>query len=135
MNRILFPLIALILAGCQSYTEVATNINGRLVDNNAEAIGDVLVLNISYNWFGCLPWCTGTTWQKGPYEEEGVVSKVTWFEDKATLDEQLRGVKHAMDEFGATRVTNLRTKINEDSLWSLFLMTRRVVKTHATLLK
>ena len=126
---------AFLISGCCSYTEVATKMNDRLIDDDAESVGEVYVANISYRWFGVIPWCTGKTWQQGAYEKDGVVSGIHWFADEATLDEQLRGLKHAMDEFGAAKVTNLRTTISDDRLWSLFFMSRRVIKTRATMIK
>lgn len=135
MKNILTILAAAcLLGGCSSYCVLAKNDLGATTDCGEQHAGLFFVLNVSYQLLGFIPWTSGTTWQYGPYEKANDNS-ISWFCDEATIDNNLKAVKCAMKETGATRVADLTTHIEDNSTWSLFLCNRHIVKTTCTLLK
>lgn len=139
MNKILrlssIALLPFIMCGCVSYCEISERIpEGVKVDDGEKPLAVVHVENYSYRLFGFIPFSSGET----PDEIEPGrrhSRKVRFFTDKATIDNNLKTVKAAARYYNTDRVSNLRTKTDSSSLWSLFLFNRRSVRTSCLLLE
>lgn len=131
---VLFALLAAVLSGCSSYTVIGKVNSPCKTDDGVTPVAAVEVFNISYKLFGVLPISSGDTWKSGPYAERDLWN-TTWFEDRATIDENLASVHQALKEVGSNKVVNLVNDTDSWSFWSCFLVKRTVVKTTCTVVK
>ena len=81
-----------------------------------------------------IPICSGETWKKGGVEHADDFD-IDWFDDRATLDENLKCLDHACDIVGSHRIGCISHNINEDPFWSLFICNRRTIKTQCLILE
>ena len=131
---VLFVALAVLSAGCSSYTEIGRPVTSVRTDDAEQPIAAISVFNTSYSIFGLIPLSSGQTWQTGKYEDRPGWN-VTWFEDRCTLDENLASVRHALDEIGSHRIVNLTTESDSWRFWSLFILKRTIMKSTCTVLK
>ena len=136
MKKFILPILAAVLAGCSSYTDI-----GRpdprvhvLSDDARKPIATVVVLNVSYSLLGLLPIESGETWKNGPYANRPS-RNATWFCNRCTVDENLASVRAALRELGSTDVANVVTEEESWRAWSLFLIKRTVLKSSCTVFK
>lgn len=127
-------LIALLLTGCCSYTEIARFESPILTDDGERPIATFMTANVSYQLFGCLPLTTGRPWTSGPIEE-GNSTGIGFFKDQATLDNNLVSLRSALRSVGSDRVCNLASLVEDERMWSLFLINRHIVRTTCTILE
>ena len=59
---------------------------------------------------------------------------VSLFSDKATVDNNMVSLRHALNRVGSQRVAQLRTTEKDDSDWSLYLVNRHEVRTSCIIL-
>lgn len=128
MKSILFVLIAAGLSGCCAFCNIDTKPPMSCSVNGEKAIASFYVQNISYRLFSFIPISSGVTWQKGGVEHADDF-EVDWFDDRATLDENMKCLDHACDIVGSHRIGSLSHYINEDPFWSFFICNRRTIKT------
>lgn len=131
---VLFALLAAVLAGCSSYTVIGKVNSPCKTDDGVTPVAAIEVFNISYKLFGVLPISSGDTWKSGPYAERDLWN-TTWFEDKATIDENLASVRQALKEIGSNKVVNLVNDTDSWMFWSCFFVKRTLVKTTCTVVK
>ena len=137
VHSVLFAFLAFLaslLAGCSSYTVIGKVNSPCKTDDGVTPIAGIEVFNISYKLFGVLPISSGDTWKEGSYANRDQWN-TTWFEDKATIDENLASVRHALKEIGSNKVVNLVNDTDSWSFWSCFFVKRTVVKTTCTVVK
>ena len=127
-------LLALALAGCSSYSEIARWNSGRVFEGDEVPEATFLTQNFSYQLLWVLPICTGLPWTEGTDETEDRFN-VGLFRDEATLDGNLKSLNHALDLVGSRRISNLETVEDDSSMWSFFLVNRHEVRTKCVILK
>ncbi len=130
MKKIMILSIgAVLLAGCSSYSELSRGVPAYArVDDGIKPIASYVVCNNEYKLLGCVPLCSGVTWQHGAYDDRSEFN-ARWFSDRCSLDENLASVKAALKECKTDRVCNLVTTEDTSWKWSLFLVRQRVLKT------
>ena len=129
-KTLILPILAAVLAGCSSYTDIGRPHPGAhvLSDDSRKPIATISVLNVSYSLLGLLPIESGETWKEGPYANRPS-RNATWFCDRCTIDENLASVRAALRELDAKEVANLVTETDSWRFWSLFIVKRTVLKT------
>lgn len=129
MNKFLWVVVASALfSGCAAYCNLNTNPPKPAMVDGEKVIASFYVQNVSYQLFSCIPISSGITWQRGGIEHADDVS-IDWFDDSATLDENMKCLDHACDIVGSHRIGYISHNINEDPFWSFFICNRRVIKT------
>ena len=95
-NYLAIVISALALAGCSSYSEIARWNSTTPINNGEVPIGTFLTQNFSYQFLWVLPVCTGLPWTEG---RDFVVDEynVKLFADEATVDNNLKSMKYALD--------------------------------------
>ena len=133
-NYLAIVISSLALAGCSSYSEIARWNSATPINNGEVPIGTFLTQNFSYQLLWVVPLCTGLPWTEGT---EDVVDEynVSLFCDEATIDNNLKSLKHALDITGSRRITQLETFEDDSKAWSLFLINRHEVRTKCIILK
>lgn len=126
-------LCALSFAGCCSYSQLARDTDQKQTVDGRKPVATFLVGNVGYSLLGLIPLTSGVTWQEGAYSENA--GGVTLFEDRCTLDENLRSVNHACRTVGSDNIANLVTTIDDARAWSFFLVKRRLIKTSCVILE
>ena len=98
--------IALALAGCSSYSEIARWNSNVPVNDGEVPVATFVTQNFSYQLLGFIPLCTGRPWLEG---DEEVVDdfNVRLFADEATVDNNLASLNHALDVAGRGLVLEL----------------------------
>lgn len=134
MKRLVYAFALLALAGCSSYSEIARWESTKTINDGEVPVASFVTQNFSYQLLGFIPLCSGVPWTKG---DEDICDEfnVSLFTDRATLDNNLVSLRHALDRVGAHRVTQLRTCEKDDSDWSLFLVNRHEVRTSCLILR
>ena len=134
MKNLVYGIALLALAGCSSYSEIARWDSTIPINDGEVPVASFVTQNFSYQLLGFIPLCTGVPWAEG---DEDVCDKfsVSLFSDKATLDNNLVSLRHALDRVGSHRVAQLRTYETDDSEWSLYLVNRHEVRTSCIILK
>jgi len=134
MKNLVYGIALLALAGCSSYSEIARWDSTIPINDGEVPVASFVTQNFSYQLLGFIPLCTGVPWTEG---KEDVCDdfNVSLFSDKATLDNNLVSLRHALDRVGSHRVTQLRTYEKDDSDWSLYLVNRHEVRTSCIILK
>jgi len=134
-KTLLTSIAALAIAGCSSYSELSSDVPAfALVDNDETPVASYVVCNTSYNLFGILPLCSGETWKQGDIDRSNMHNTI-WFKDHCTLDENIASVKHALSVAGSDRVSNIVSDQEESYAWSLFLVSRKTLKTTCLIVK
>ena len=126
--------IALALAGCSSYSEIARWNSNVPVNDGEVPVATFVTQNFSYQLLGFIPLCTGRPWLEG---DEEVVDdfNVRLFADEATVDNNLASLNHALDVVGSHRISQLRVVEDDSAMWSLLLVNRHEVRTQCLILK
>ncbi|MBR4615196.1 MAG: hypothetical protein IKO55_06280 [Kiritimatiellae bacterium] len=134
MKNLIYGIAMLAFAGCSSYSEIARWDSTMPINDGEVPIASFVTQNFSYQLFGFIPISSGVPWTEG---DEDVCDEfnVSLFSDKATLDNNLVSLRHALDRVGSHRVTQLRTYESDDSNWSLYLVNRHEVRTSCIILK
>ena len=133
MKRICLALAALAFAGCSSYSEIARWDSTVDSDDGVRPVASFITQNFSYQLLFCIPLCTGLPWTEG---DEDVMDdfNVKLFKDEATVDNNRVSLKHALDLVGSHKVMQLHTSIDDDCVWSLFLINRHEVRTQCLII-
>ena len=131
---VLSPLAALALAGCSSYSEIARWDSDVTVNDGEVPLATFVTQNFSYQLLWTVPLATGRPWTEG---NEDIVDdfNVKLFADEATIDNNLRSVRHAMEVVGSNRIAHFGMVEDDSSSWSLFLINRHEVRTECQILK
>ena len=126
-------VLALALAGCSSYSEIAYWKSSTKIDNGEVPVASFVTQNFSYQLLGCIPLCTGLPWTTG---DEDIMDEfnVRFFADEATIDNNLVSLRHALDRVGSYRIKDLKTTVDNDYVWSLFIVRRHEVRTQCLIL-
>ena len=126
--------IALALAGCSSYSEIARWNSNVPVNDGEVPVATFVTQNFSYQLLGFIPLCTGRPWLEG---DEEVVDdfNVRLFADEATVDNNLASLNHALNVVGSHRISQLRVVEDDSAMWSLLLVNRHEVRTQCLILK
>lgn len=134
MKNMIYCIAMLAFAGCSSYSEIARWDSSMPINDGEVPIASFVTQNFSYQLFGFIPIASGVPWTEG---DEDVCDEfnVSLFSDKATLDNNLVSLRHALDRVGSHRVTQLRSYESDDSDWSLYLVNRHEVRTSCIILK
>ena len=135
MRNFIYAAVALALAGCSSYSEIARWDSDVLTNDGERPVASFVTQNFSYQLFGVIPLCTGLPWTEG---DEDVMDdfNVRFFADEATIDNNLVSLRHALDRAGGShRITQLHTKVDDDSFWSFFVINRHEVRTQCLILQ
>ena len=125
MRKFLYVVVALALAGCSSYSEIARWDSDTLTNDGERPVASFVTQNFSYQLFGVIPLCTGLPWTEG---DEDIMDEfnVRLFADEATIDNNLVSLRHALDRAGA--------KVDNDYFWSLLIVNRHEVRTQCLIL-
>ena len=126
-----FIMVALLLVGCSSYSEIARWNSPVTINNGEVPIATFATQNVSYKLFGVFPISTGRPWTTG----EGDIKydfDVRMFADEATLENNFVSLKHALDLVGSHRITQLQVSELED--WSFLIFSCHVVNTKCIIL-
>ena len=135
MRKFLYAAVALALAGCSSYSEIARWDSDTLTNDGEKPAASFMTQNFSYQLFGVIPLCTGLPWTEGDEDIKDEFN-VRFFADEATIDNNLISLRHALDRVGGSRrVTQLHTKVDNDYFWSLFIVNRHEVRTQCLILQ
>ncbi len=134
MKNLVYGIALLALAGCSSYSEIARWDSAQPINDGEVPVASFVTQNFSYQLLGFIPLCSGVPWTKG---DEDICDRfsISLFSDKATLDNNLVSLRHALDRVGSHRVTQLRTFEADDCEWSLYLVNRHEVRTSCIILK
>ena len=134
MRKFLYAVVALALAGCSSYSEIARWNSDTLTNDGEKPAATFITQNFSYQLLGFIPICTGLPWTEGG-DDICDEYNVSWFSDEATIDNNLVSLNYALNRVGSHRIAQLRTSIIDDSCWSLFIVNRHEVRTSCIILK
>ena len=127
-------VLAFVLAGCSSYSEIARWKADTTVNDGEVPVASFVTQNFSYKLLWCIPLCTGLPWTEGT-EEIVDDFNIKLFADEATLDNNLVSLNHALDIVGSHRISQLKTTEDDSLAWSLFLINRHEVRTQCMILK
>lgn len=127
-------MLALALAGCSSYSEIARWKSDTAIEGGEVPEATFLTQNFSYQFLWFLPICTGLPWTEGTDDIEDRYN-VSMFKDEATIDGNLKSLDHALDLVGSRRISHLETVEDDSKAWSLFLVNRHEVRTKCIILK
>ena len=126
-----FAMVALLLVGCSSYSEIARWNSPVTINNGEVPIATFATQNVSYQLFGVIPISSGRPWTSG----DGDIKydfDVHFFADDATLENNLVSLKHALDIVGSHRITQLQ--VSELADWSFILLRCHLVNTKCMIL-
>lgn len=132
MKRILAAaLAAAMLSGCLARCDITYRQHE--VEYMETAVASVTCRNTGYFLFWVWPICSGEPWQDGllkDWEPER-----DWFDDHVTLDANMDMVRMAAKEVGSNRLSQVRTEVASNSIWSFFIIKRKSITTTARILK
>lgn len=123
--------LSTMLAGCLARCDISYRQHE--MEYMETAIASVTCNNTGYYLFWVWPICSGAPWQDGllkDWEPER-----DWFDDHVTLDANMDMIRLAAKEAGCNRLTQVRTEVAENSVWSFFLIKRKSITTTARILK
>ena len=126
-----FAMVALLLVGCSSYSEIARWNSPVAINNGEVPLATFATQNISYHLFGMIPISTGRPWTSG----DGDIKydfDVRLFADEVTIENNFVSLKHALDIVGSNRITQLQVSELED--WSFIIVSCHVVNTKCVIL-
>ena len=124
--------VALALSGCCAFCALNTNPPKTSTVDGEKVLATFYVQNVSYQLLGFIPITSGVTWQKGGIEHADDW-EIDWFDDSATLDENMKCLDHACTVVGSHRIGCISHNINEDPFWSFFICNRRLIKTECVI--
>ena len=129
--------MALALAGCSSYSEIARWDSSVTTNGGEVPIASFITQNFSYQLLGLWTICSGVPWTSNEDDDDVMDDyNVSWFSgDKATLDGNLISLQFAMDRLGSHRIAQLYATEEEEWLWSMFIVRRHEVRTKCLILK
>ena len=133
MKKLMYAFSLLALAGCSSYSEIARWNSTMPINDGEVPVASFVTQNFSYQLLGFIPLGTGLPWTEG----DGDICdefNVSLFSDKATVDNNMVSLRHALDRVGSHRIANLRTCESDDSEWSFYLVNRHAVRTSCIIL-
>ena len=125
----IFVMLALLLAGCSSYSEIARWNSTATINNGEVPLATFATQNVSYQFLGMIPISTGRPWTSGD-KDINYDFNVRLFADEATLENNFVSLKHALDRMGSHRITQLQVSESDD--WSLLIIKCHVVNTKTT---
>ena len=133
-NTLAIAILALAFAGCSSYSEIARWKSSTPINDGEVPVATFLTQNFSYQLLWVIPLCTGLPWTEGTDE---IVDEfnISLFSDEATIDNNLKSLKHALDLTGSRRIAQLETFEDDSKAWSLFIINRHEVRTKCIILK
>jgi len=134
----LLLLTSILLSGCCSWCQVDREIPDGAIVEGEKPIATFYVQNTSYQILGFIPWTTGVNWTEDDKDRtlENVNSpRFHFFYDGVSLDNNIRTLKRACKEVGSNRIAALTHTVNEDNLWSIFLVNRKTLKTSCFILE
>ena len=133
-NALMSAALALALAGCSSYSEIARWNSNIPIEGGEVPVATFVTQNFSYQLLGFIPLCTGCPWTEGG---DDVVDdfNIRLFANDATVDNNLVSLNHALDVVGSHRITQLRATEDDSAMWSLLLINRHEVRTQCIILK
>ena len=128
MEKIIGTIALLVLAGCSSYSEIAKWDSSVKANDGETPIASFMTRNHSYLLLHFIPICTGVPWTEGtgPVKDN---FDVKLFSDKATVENNIKSLNHALDVAGSHRIAQLRTTVDDSSSWSIFVINRHEVCT------
>ncbi len=132
MKKLFAVVLASVLCGCCSYSELKRDMGSVKVDGRTP-VASYEVANVSYSLLGLVPLSTGLTWKDGPYSDD--VGSMAWFEDACSLDDNLASVRHACKVVRADDLVNVTGRVDDYWAWSCFFVKKRVVKTSCLIAK
>ena len=133
-NYLAIVILALAVAGCSSYSEIARWDSNTTINDGEVPVATFLTQNFSYQLLWVIPICTGLPWTEGT-EEVVDDFNVSFFSDEATIDNNLKSLNHALGLVGSRRITKLETFEDDSKAWSLFFVNRHEVRTKCIILK
>ncbi len=128
----IFVMVALLLVGCSSYSEIARWNSPVAINNGEVPLATFATQNVSYQLFGMIPISTGLPWTSGD-KDVMYDFNVRMFTDEATIENNFVSLKHALDILGSHRITGLQVSELDD--WSLIIVKCHVVNTKCVILK
>ena len=133
-NYLAITILALAVAGCSSYSEIARWDGRTSIEGGEVPVATFLTQNFSYQLLWFIPICTGLPWTEGT---DDIVDEynVKLFSDEATIDGNLKSLNHALDLVGSRRITQLETSEDDSKVWSLFFVNRHEIRTKCIILK
>ena len=125
---------ALAFAGCSSYSEISRWKSNIPINDGEVPLAVFATQNFSYQLLWVIPLCTGLPWTEGSGD---IVDdfNVKLFADEATISGNLASLNHALDLVGSHRISQLETREDDSSTWSLCLINRHEVRTKCVILK
>jgi len=130
-NAVIFAMLALVLAGCSSYSEIARWNSSATINNGEVPLATFATQNVSYQLFGFIPISSGRPWTSGD-EDIKYDFDVHMFADDATMDNNFVSLNYALDRVGSHRITHLQVSEQDD--WSLVLVKCHIVNTKCIIL-
>jgi len=131
----LFLLTSAFLTGCCSWVKLDKDIPQGAMVEGEKPIASFYVQNTSYQILGFIPFETGVNWTDDAVKlEDANWWRMHFFYDGVSLDNNIRSVKRACKEMGSNRIAALTNTINEDNMWSFFLVNRKTLKTSCFIL-
>jgi len=130
-KAVIFAMLALVLAGCSSYSEIARWNSPATINNGEVPLATFATQNVSYQLFGLIPISSGRPWTSGD-EDIKYDFDVHMFADDATMDNNFVSLNYALDRLGSHRITHLQVSEKDD--WSLVLVKCHIVNTKCIIL-
>ena len=133
LGKIAGAAALLAFAGCSSYSEIAKWDPSVKVNDGETPIATFETRNHSYQLLWCIPLCTGVPWTvgAGPVKDD---YDVELFSDRATVTDNMKSLRHALNVAGSRRIAQLRTTVDDSSFWSCFVVNRHEVRTYCQIL-
>ena len=128
----IFAMVALLLAGCSSYSEIARWNSPVTINNGEVPLATFATQNVSYQLFGMIPISTGRPWTSGD-KDVMYDFNVRLFADEATIENNFVSLKHALDLLGSHRIARLQVSEIDD--WSMVIIKCHVANTKCVILK
>jgi len=126
----LAAILTLLFSGCCSYVRIDTDLPPTSYIEGERPLAAFYTQNISYQFLGFLPFCSGVNWMDDdvPYEDANYWC-IHFFCDEVSLDNNMMTLQRACKVVGSNRISSITHNINEDNLWSFLIFNRKVLKT------
>ena len=136
MRRILAIVAGMLVAGiavsgCHARCDITYRQHE--IEYGETAIASVTCRNTGYFLIGMWPICSGMPWREGLLKDWE--AERDWFDDHVNLDDNMDMLKLAAREVGSSQLTRVRSEMDDNSIWSFFLIDRRSITTTAVILK
>ena len=128
-NYLAIVILALAVAGCSSYSEIARWDGRTSIEGGEVPVATFLTQNFSYQLLWVIPICTGLPWTEG---KEEIVDEfnVELFADEATIDNNLKSLKHALDLTGSRRITDSSDQESEQQSSGMISFIGEIAEDH-----